>query len=1209
MYKRKTFKVSSLLLVVCMLVQLIGVQVSAATQEKVYDSLDMKITFKLVSSWEGGYNAEISINNPTDVSYEDWALEMVTGDKIANMWNAGLTEKEAGKYQVTNLGYNQDVKAGKTVTFGYTAASTFTEYPEIKALKKQYVKVDASKYSVDYKVNSDWGSGANAEIAISNKSDEKISEWKLTFDFGAEIANIWGANVISHEGTQYIITGEDYNQNLDAGATVKAGFTLATGNNGLSVQNATLEKLDYVAEEETVDGNQVVNEILDSIEIGYQGTDSAICVTQNVILPTDASQYVTGTNATITWASSDTELIQTDGTVERPYDESELVTLTATVTLGDVVESKDFELKVVKSIYDDYTTDYIEDYDSYEYLFEFNDWSDEENFQIYENDEGYMDYLVGSYTDAKIESPAEVILSLYHLRTLLGLSDPESELSWIQTTADSRMVSYRFRQMYNGVPVEGGSIIVATDRDGVVKAVNNNLVYNIDLDVNPALAESNVISSLSSEYSNISSQGLCIYTNDNGSALAWKINATDATGSYLIYVNAATGAVIDKTSIIFADNDPNRVEGTESLKGYYVEKGTESNVGEVYYLWDTKRKIQIYEWNRNSQDGYNDYSLPYYNKDNFDWDVGDRACYTELYRHVIDVYDYFLNKFDRKGMYGDGRKLNVFYDINSWHNAFSDPTSKNLLFYADYYNAADVVAHEFTHGIVHSLTDLRGADASVSAAINEAYADIFGELFEGNSSDWIHGNGHDGERDMSKNPYKSNKKLAEQLADHPDEHDNCKYIDYVCYYMHDHGMTVLDLENIWYDSLSLGYKSDATFYDVRKNVLAAASISDVSKNEYKMIQDAFKAIGLEDGSVAGSENIVNKTVGTNTLFGTVVEADTDGLMNNNDRLQGVEVKLYKGSTLISTQVTNENGEYTFFELKPGDYTLTFTMNNYLTATMYYHISGTMNACYAPIVEMISENYEGYGIASGVITDAVTGLTVSGLDLKIRKGINNTQNGSIEYNYMTDNLGAYKLENFPAGNYCIRMVDNRTGIKRSEKYVESCFNIIVLGGETIGNQNGVVSKKVNVGQMRIVLEWGATPYDLDSHLVGYNVIVGYQDPRERYHIYFSNKTYSGSSGGKNVFLDLDDTDGYGPETTTIYAADVDYVVFYVYNWSGTPEITSSGATVSVYRGDATNGPAVFNIPQSGEGLYWTVFKYNITTDILERINVVSDSPIL
>lgn len=270
MYKRKTFKVSSLLLVVCMLVQLIGVQVSAATQEKVYDSLDMKITFKLISSWEGGYNAEISINNPTDVSYEDWALEMVTGDKIANMWNAGLTEKEAGKYQVTNLGYNQDVKAGKTVTFGYTAASTFTEYPEIKALKKQYVKVDASKYSVDYKVNSDWGSGANAEIAISNKSDANMAEWKLTFAYAGEITNIWNAKILNHENGVYVITGNDYNQNLNAGTTLTAGFTIGSGSKDLTVSDTVLEEYDYVSEEIIDDDNhETLNELIAFCDTEY----------------------------------------------------------------------------------------------------------------------------------------------------------------------------------------------------------------------------------------------------------------------------------------------------------------------------------------------------------------------------------------------------------------------------------------------------------------------------------------------------------------------------------------------------------------------------------------------------------------------------------------------------------------------------------------------------------------------------------------------------------------------------------------------------------------------------------------------------------------------------------------------------------------------------------------------------------------------------
>ena len=281
MYKRKTFKVSSLLLVVCMLVQLIGVQVSAATQEKVYDSLDMKITFKLVSSWDGGYNAEISINNPTDASYEDWALEMVTGDTIANIWNAGIEKNEDGKLLVTNLGYNQDVKAGKTVTFGYTASTSFTEYPEIKALKKQYVKADASKYSVDYKVISDWGSGANAEIAVTNKSDANMAEWKLTFAYAGEITNIWNAKILSHENGVYVIAGNDYNQNLNAGATVTAGFSIGSGSKDLTVSDVVLEEYGYASEEIIDDDHESLNEIIafcDTEEVFINGNAKKVYI-------------------------------------------------------------------------------------------------------------------------------------------------------------------------------------------------------------------------------------------------------------------------------------------------------------------------------------------------------------------------------------------------------------------------------------------------------------------------------------------------------------------------------------------------------------------------------------------------------------------------------------------------------------------------------------------------------------------------------------------------------------------------------------------------------------------------------------------------------------------------------------------------------------------------------------------------------------------
>jgi hypothetical protein len=52
-------------------------------------------------------------------------------------------------------------------------------------------------------------------------------------------------------------------------------------------------------------------------------------------------------------------------------------------------------------------------------------------------------------------------------------------------------------------------------------------------------------------------------------------------------------------------------------------------------------------------------------------------------------------------------------------------------------------------------------------------------------------------------------------------------------------------------------------------------------------------------------------------------------------------------------------------------------------------------------------------------------------------------------------------------------------------------------------------------MRIVLTWGRDPYDLDSHLV-------YAGS----HIYFDQKQ------GDKAWLDVDDTDSYGPETITI-----------------------------------------------------------------------------
>lgn len=122
--------------------------------------------------------------------------------------------------------------------------------------------------------------------------------------------------------------------------------------------------------------------------------------------------------------------------------------------------------------------------------------------------------------------------------------------------------------------------------------------------------------------------------------------------------------------------------------------------------------------------------------------------------------------------------------------------------------------------------------------------------------------------------------------------------------------------------------------------------------------------------------------------------------------------------------------------------------------------------------------------------------------------------------------------------------------------------------------------------RIVLTWNQTPRDLDSHLLGKD------SENNDFHLYFSNQTISDVNGDIIATLDIDNTTGYGPETTTIFKAldDVTYY-FYVHNYSGDAEIAGSGANVKIYRESDTSSVLLgnYNAPSHGSGCYWNLFQ--------------------
>ncbi len=188
---------------------------------------------------------------------------------------------------------------------------------------------------------------------------------------------------------------------------------------------------------------------------------------------------------------------------------------------------------------------------------------------------------------------------------------------------------------------------------------------------------------------------------------------------------------------------------------------------------------------------------------------------------------------------------------------------------------------------------------------------------------------------------------------------------------------------------------------------------------------------------------------------------------------------------------------------------------------------------------------------------------------------------------TDGAGAYSLSGVADGNITIEVT--ATGFTTLQE------TVAVTDGE-IAIQNVALSPDLGVGELRIVLEWGENPSDLDSHL--------WLPASNQYHVYYSN---TGSLGSfPNAALDVDDTDGFGPETITIpdqISGTYTYGVHNIDGSGGGTTLTDSGAVVRVYDEDGL--VQSFTVP-AGSGDWWHVFSFNGDTGTISAVNSVSAS---
>ncbi|MFF5982176.1 GDSL-type esterase/lipase family protein [Streptomyces olindensis] len=84
--------------------------------------------FRAVSSWQGGYQGEVTVTNTSASALSGWTVTVVPagGARLGQVWNGTLTTAADGTATVTNAAWNGAPAPGASATFGFVATAPAT---------------------------------------------------------------------------------------------------------------------------------------------------------------------------------------------------------------------------------------------------------------------------------------------------------------------------------------------------------------------------------------------------------------------------------------------------------------------------------------------------------------------------------------------------------------------------------------------------------------------------------------------------------------------------------------------------------------------------------------------------------------------------------------------------------------------------------------------------------------------------------------------------------------------------------------------------------------------------------------------------------------------------------------------------------------------------------------------------------------------------
>ena len=502
-------------------------------------------------------------------------------------------------------------------------------------------------------------------------------------------------------------------------------------------------------------------------------------------------------------------------------------------------------------------------------------------------------------------------------RDLLRLEDPYAELELTRSHTDELGRTHlRFHQQYQGLPVWPADVIVHLNPAGQVDVMNGAFVPTpTGLSTTPALDEATAVEYARTGLTDgaeaeVAASELIIYApGDTPPRLAWKLElAIGLTAQWVVVIDAENGdeltaynqvmhqAPQQECAVGFDDSRSPRPVSLPKSDGFVDLFGVSRplNVWQqdsIRWMIDTSKEMFDPEdkgwhgwiqrgviWVRDAQNQQRLIDAPVVCQKK----VPEQAEYPWLpdavsaAYNLSEVYNYYLEQHDRNSFDDQGASIHgIVHYGNDYNNAFWSPGT-NLLVFGDglpFAGALDIVGHELTHGVIEHSANLLYQDQP--GALNEAFADIFGEMIEARTEggpDWITGtdlNRTDlgGRPDLGrplrnmKNPEKFSTyfgrpyptKMSEFFhiqEDNGGVHINSTIVSRAFYLLAEGLDEAIDpraAEKIFYDALTGYLFQNSQFIDARRAcIIAAENRFGKDSDQAQRVKDAFDEVEIFD---------------------------------------------------------------------------------------------------------------------------------------------------------------------------------------------------------------------------------------------------------------------------------------------------------------------------------------------------------------------------